>query len=100
MTWAQKAVPLDRLVDHGPNLHLFGLLPSSDNRLPAPLAVTRYQDVMCVAAWSEPESPNEASIGTLSRGGWFVTLAWFLDHGPNPPFLTSYHRPTTMLRHN
>ena len=49
-----------------------------------PLAVTHYQDTMCVAAWSK--LPNEASIGTLSRGGWFVTLAWLLDHGPNPPF--------------
>ena len=39
--------------------------------------------VMCAAAWSE--LPNKASIGTLSRGGWFVTLAWLLDHGPNPP---------------
>ncbi len=39
---------------------------------------------MCVAAWSD--LPNEASIGTLSRGGWFVTFAWLLDHGPNPPF--------------
>ena len=83
-TWAQKAGRLDRLLDHGPNPPLFGLLPLSDDRPLAPLATTHHQDAMCVAAWSK--SPNEASIGTLSRGGWFVTLAWLLDHGPNPPF--------------
>ncbi len=27
---------------------------------------------MCVAAWSD--SPNEASTGTLSRGGWLIHL--------------------------
>ena len=84
-TQAQKARRLDRSLDHGTNPPLFGLLPLSDDPPPAPLATTHYQDVMCAAVWSN--SPNEASIGTLSRGGGIVvTLSWFLDHDPNPPF--------------
>ncbi len=73
---------MDRILDHGPNPPLFGLLPSFDNRPPAPLAATHYPGAMCVAAWSD--LTNKASIGLLSRGG-VVTLAWSLDHGPNPP---------------
>jgi hypothetical protein len=65
------------VIGHGPNPPLFGLLPLSDDRPPASLAVTHYREAMCVVAWSD--SPNEASIGTLSRGRWIVTLAWFLD---------------------
>ena len=83
-TWAQKAGRLNRSLDHGPNPPLFGLLPSSEDRPPAPVAATHYQNAMCVTAWSN--SPNKASIGTVSRGVWFVTLAWLLDHGPNGPF--------------
>ena len=84
-TWVQKAGRLDRSLDHGRNPPLFGLLPSSEDRPPAPLPATNYRDTMCVTAWSD--SPNEASIGTLSRwGGGGVTLAWLLDHGPNAPF--------------
>ena len=83
-TWAQKAGRLNRSLDHGPNPPLFGLLPSSEDRPPAPVAATHYRDAMCVTAWSD--SPNKASIGTVSRGVWFVTLAWLLDHGPNGPF--------------
>ncbi len=75
---------MDRSLDHGPNPPLFGLLPSSDDRPPAPLAATHYQGVICATAWSD--SPNEASIGTLSWGAWCVALARFLDHGPNAPF--------------
>ena len=54
-------------MDHGPNPPLFGLFPLSDDCPPAPLAVTHYQDMMIVAAWSD--LPNRVSIVLGGRHG-------------------------------
>ena len=52
---------------------------------PAPLAATPYRDGICVAAWSD--SPNEASIGTLSRGGGVVCyIGLVVEPWPEPSF--------------
>ena len=93
-TWVQKAGRLDRSLDHGRNPPLFGLLPSSEDRPPAPLPATNYRDTMCVTAWSD--SPNEASIGMLSRGGGGCYIGLVVGPWPKRSFfwpLATVRRP-------
>ena len=60
------------LSDHHLNLHLFAPFPLLDDHPPAPVAVTHYRLTMSMVVWSD--LPDEVSIGTISRGGDFVTF--------------------------
>ncbi len=69
---AQKAIRLGRLLDPGWYAPLLDPSPLLDGHPPAPLSLTHYRLVMCVAARSE--LPGKGSTGTLFRGGEIVTF--------------------------